>query len=173
MTQAVAVNNACGHPRIMTHLQDIAARDVVVVEHLPFGQDLLVPAREVVLFPYINANQILAIGLCFCCFAGRFSCSCFGNFYRRTRCCLLRFFRCQFLLFRSLFESILGHFRWINLAVHQWSWTLRDGVSHLGNRVCMSLIEEVDSSGWSGGLQYIWPTRRVTIRISNVCRRQG
>lgn len=47
------------------HLQDIAARNVIVVEHIALGQDLRVPVRKVILLCNIDSNESCPLDLLF------------------------------------------------------------------------------------------------------------
>lgn len=39
------------------YLKNEAARDIVVVQHITLGKDLLIPSREILLFRHINTDQ--------------------------------------------------------------------------------------------------------------------
>lgn len=90
-----------------SHLVDIAPRDVVVINHVPFRQHLRVPRGEVILFRDVNANQRRALHLFFRRRVGSLLSTRSTSFLYCIRRRLVGFFFCQLLLLGRLFESVL------------------------------------------------------------------
>lgn len=99
--------------RKISYLENEASRDVVVVQHVTLGENLLIPSGKILLLGHIDTNQSRAIALLALCLR----CGLLGLRLPNTLVhILLGLVRCLLGQFSGLLSSVLGDF------------TLRSGV---------------------------------------------
>lgn len=98
---------------MISYLENKASRDIVVVQHITLGENLLIPPGEVLLLGHIDTDQSRAITL----LALHFGCGFLGLRFSNTLVhILLGLVRCLLGQLSGLLSSVLGDF------------TLRSGV---------------------------------------------